>query len=263
MTVDLSAFEGASFGPYPLRVCTEKVRDFIDVTGMDPRRWEAAAPPGFLAAALFVVAPDLLSQLSDYSVIHGEQTFTWHEALAIEEDLQVSGSVTKVRERGDAYFVGFEMTVTGGGKTVASGTSLFLVSLAKVAEVSSTVDPTTPLDDGRPSHDQKSASRSDLVRYAAATRDWNPIHWDHETALAAGLEGVVVHGLLQAAWALDAAGLNTSGDRPFDFAKIRFRNPLLTAHPVDVSVVADGSSRTVTVSDSQSQFLSARVELVG
>ena len=24
-------------------------------------------------------------------------------------------------------------------------------------------------------------------RYAAATRDWNPIHWDHDSAVAAGL----------------------------------------------------------------------------
>ena len=33
----------------------------------------------------------------------------------------------------------------------------------------------------------KSASRADLVRYAGATRDWNPIHWDHDAAVAAGL----------------------------------------------------------------------------
>ncbi|NIP92489.1 MAG: hypothetical protein GWO24_03050, partial [Akkermansiaceae bacterium] len=52
----------------------------------------------------------------------------------------------------------------------------------------------------------KSASRADLVRYAGITRDFNPIHWDHEAAVEAGLPGVIVHGLLMASWVTQAAG---------------------------------------------------------
>lgn len=261
--MDFSSLEGTSFGPHRLRVCIEKVREFVDATGMDPLPWESVAPPGFLAAALFVVAPDLLSQLADYSVIHGEQTFTWHRALDVENDLEVAGSVTRVRERGEVFFVGFKMMVTVDGRPMAEGSSLFLVSPAGVEMTVPGGVQTGPLDDGNPGTGQRSASRAGLVRYAAATRDWNPIHWDHDAALAAGLEGVVVHGLLQAAWALDAAGRGLPGNRPFDSAKIRFRNPLLTAHPVNVVLTDEGSSRTVTVSDEAVQFLSARVDLAG
>ena len=60
----------------------------------------------------------------------------------------------------------------------------------------------------------KSASRGDLLRYAAATGDWNPIHWDHEAAVSAGLPGIVAHGLLMAAWVVQAAARHAHGDMP-------------------------------------------------
>ncbi|MDR0594647.1 MAG: MaoC family dehydratase N-terminal domain-containing protein [Bifidobacteriaceae bacterium] len=39
-------------------------------------------------------------------------------------------------------------------------------------------------------------TRSDLVRYAAASGDSNPIHLDEAAARAAGLPGVIAHGML-------------------------------------------------------------------
>jgi acyl dehydratase len=42
-------------------------------------------------------------------------------------------------------------------------------------------------------------SRQDLIRYAAASGDFNPIHYDSAAAEAAGLPGVVVHGMLNMA----------------------------------------------------------------
>ena len=43
--------------------------------------------------------------------------------------------------------------------------------------------------------------RADLVRYAGAAGDFNPIHWDEQAALAIGLPGVVAHGMLTMAQA--------------------------------------------------------------
>jgi hypothetical protein len=39
-------------------------------------------------------------------------------------------------------------------------------------------------------------NRTDLVRYAGATGDLNPIHWSDRVAQAVGLPGVVAHGML-------------------------------------------------------------------
>jgi acyl dehydratase len=37
--------------------------------------------------------------------------------------------------------------------------------------------------------------RLDLIRYAGASGDFNPIHWNDEVARAVGLPGVIAHGM--------------------------------------------------------------------
>lgn len=39
-------------------------------------------------------------------------------------------------------------------------------------------------------------TRADLVRYAGASGDFNPIHWSESTARSVGLPGVIAHGML-------------------------------------------------------------------
>ena len=248
--MDPSALVGHTFGPHPFRVCVENVADFVAVTGDDGERWVKAAPPGFVAAALFVVAPELLSQFSDRSVLHGEQTFTWHRALTLETDLEVSGTVSRVRERGGVNFVNFDLVVDGTDGEVAGGSAMFLVSgdSTVVTGVEEAPEPAAS-DRGNPGPGQVSASRADLVRYAAATRDWNPIHWDHDAAVGAGVSGVVVHGLLQASWAFVAAGRLRNGERPLREAKVRFRSPLPPATPATISVEETDGTATVIIGD--------------
>jgi acyl dehydratase len=81
----------------------------------------------------------------------------------------------------------------------------------------------------------KSASRLDLVKYAAASGDYNPIHFDHDSARTAGLPGIVVHGLLMTAWALQAAAAVSGRPDPIAHTKLRFRNPLRPAAQATVS----------------------------
>ncbi len=39
-------------------------------------------------------------------------------------------------------------------------------------------------------------TRADLVRYAGASGDLNPIHWSDRVAIGVGLPGVIAHGML-------------------------------------------------------------------
>ncbi len=39
-------------------------------------------------------------------------------------------------------------------------------------------------------------TKTQLIRYAGATGDFNPLHFDDEVGRAAGFEGVVAHGML-------------------------------------------------------------------
>lgn len=235
--------------------------DFVELTGDSQSRWSEHAPPGFAAAALFTVAPDLLSDLYDSSVVHGEQSFYWNQPLAVDSRLQVDGSVTRVRDRGGVSFITFEMKARHGSEVVLTGKSLFLVSGEAIAGGRPEfVRPEPhPSYRGDPADGQLAASRADLVRYASATRDWNPVHWDHEAGVAAGFPGVVVHGLLQAGWALRVASTETAGIRPFNSARFRFRNPLLPGRPVDPAVESKDSSLEVVISDDDHEYLTATV----
>ncbi|HKZ19579.1 MAG TPA: MaoC/PaaZ C-terminal domain-containing protein [Acidimicrobiia bacterium] len=270
----IEQFEGREYGPYPLQICREKVDEFVAATGDEPKRWVSYAPPGWAAAALFAVAPALLEDpgVASAPVIHGEQRFTWTGALVVESILEVSGRVSRVRERGGVHFLTFEIEATGGGGPLISGSSLFLVGgdSPPAVEVGEHAEPgpseASPNDSllrqtsGLTSL-RRSASRSDLVRYAAATRDWNPVHWDHQAAVNAGLGGVVVHGLLQAAWLMSAA--SSLRDRPDSLAeaKFRFRTPLSAAAPAVVSGVLDGEQLEMSLDGNGHQFVSGRIIL--
>jgi len=64
-------------------------------------------------------------------------------------------------------------------------------------------------------------TRGDLVRYAGASGDFNPIHWSDRVAISVGLPGVVAHGMYTlalagralTAWVEDPARVVTFGAR--------------------------------------------------
>ena len=97
-------------------------------------------------------------------------------------------------------------------------------------------------------------SRSDLVRYAGASGDFNPIHWNERFARSVGLPDVIAHGMFtmgQAArvvtdWAGDPAAVVGYG--------VRFSKPVVvpddTGAEIEVSGVVtakDDDDRTVVV----------------
>src|ERR1700756_2166040 len=48
---------------------------------------------------------------------------------------------------------------------------------------------------------QYQVTRADLVRYAGASGDFNPIHWNERIATSVGLPNVIAHGMLTMATA--------------------------------------------------------------
>ena len=81
--------------------------------------------------------------------------------------------------------------------------------------------------------------RADLVRYAGASGDFNPIHWRESTAKAVGLPDVIAHGMYTMAqggrfvtdWAGDPGAVVDYG--------VRFSAPV---------VVPDGGGATLEIS---------------
>jgi len=115
---------------------------------------------------------------------------------------------------------------------------------------------------------EKSASRADLVRYAAASQDFNPVHWDHARAVEAGLGGVVVHGLLMAAWAVQAAARLFPGPDPMSDGRFRFKAPMAagTAATVGASVGVSVDGRlpvAVEVTSAEGTHVTATIGVQG
>jgi acyl dehydratase len=70
-------------------------------------------------------------------------------------------------------------------------------------------------------------TRADLVRYAGASGDFNPIHYSDRVATAMGLPGVIAHGMLTMALAARAVSEWAGGpDRVVSFS-VRFTSPVL------------------------------------
>ncbi|MDN5860277.1 MAG: MaoC family dehydratase N-terminal domain-containing protein [Pseudonocardia sp.] len=101
-------------------------------------------------------------------------------------------------------------------------------------------------------------TRADLVRYAGASGDFNPIHWSDRVAAEVGLPGVIAHGMLSmalagrfvSAWAGDPAAVRALA--------VRFTRPVVVPDDEEgalvefsgtVSRIADGpdGARVATV----------------
>ena len=81
-----------------------------------------------------------------------------------------------------------------------------------------------------------SVTRDDLVAYAAASGDQNPIHQDESVALSVGLPGVIAHGMYTMALAARAVSTWFPGAEVVSFG-CKFTNPVVV--PAEGSVEVD------------------------
>lgn len=99
-------------------------------------------------------------------------------------------------------------------------------------------------------------TRDNLVRYAGASGDFNPIHYRDDVAVSVGLPGVLAHGMLTMGLAVQPVS-NWVGDpaRIVDY-QVRFTRPVLVdgASGADVTVTA-----TVGALEDETQV--ARIDL--
>ena len=89
--------------------------------------------------------------------------------------------------------------------------------------------------------------RADLVRYAGASGDFNPIHWSQRIATTVGLPGVIAHGMFT--MALAARALDTWAGSPGRVHELscKFTKPVVVPDDDEgIEVVVDGTVKEVT-----------------
>ena len=83
-------------------------------------------------------------------------------------------------------------------------------------------------------------TRDDLVRYAAASGDHNPIHQDDEVATSVGLPGVIAHGMYTMALAARAVESWFPGAEVVSFG-CKFTQPVVVPADGSVELVVAGA----------------------
>ena len=266
--MELTDLAGTTYGPITMSISAAKVAEYVDVTGDEIDRWTTHAPPSYAGALLFVMAPRFLwaPEVLDYTkvLVHSDQRFSWHGPLVVGAQVEVSAEVARVRVRGAMHFVTFVASVRTEAGPLIDSESTFLMSAEGAADAVA--------DQGEPAVDRagpsdrvsriagaapgaalpslaKSASRYDLVRYAGASGDFNPMHYDHDAARRAGFGGVIVHGLLMGAWMAQLAAATSRRPDPLADLRLRFKSALRPAVATTVGGVVTGSEGGISSVD--------------
>ncbi|WP_107704522.1 MaoC/PaaZ C-terminal domain-containing protein [Nocardioides allogilvus] len=87
-------------------------------------------------------------------------------------------------------------------------------------------------------------TRADLVAYAQASGDPNPIHQDEDVARSVGLPGVIAHGMLTLGLAGRAVAAWTDGAEVVELG-CKFTNPVVVPADGAVEIVVAGSVKKV------------------
>jgi acyl dehydratase len=88
--------------------------------------------------------------------------------------------------------------------------------------------------------------RVDLVRYAGASGDFNPIHWSDRVATSVGLPGVIAHGMFTMALAARAVDGWADGREVVELG-CKFTNPVVVPDDDEgVEVEVAGTVKDVT-----------------
>ena len=88
--------------------------------------------------------------------------------------------------------------------------------------------------------------RSDLIRYAGASGDFNPIHWSDRVATSVGLPGVIAHGMFTMALAARAVEGWADGGEVVELG-CKFTNPFVVPDDDEgVEVEVAGTVKDVT-----------------
>lgn len=87
--------------------------------------------------------------------------------------------------------------------------------------------------------------RADLVRYAGASRDFNPLHWNERFAKSVGLPDVIAHGMFTMACAIRVVTDWIGDPGAVVEYSVRFTRPVVVPDPDGTTLQVRGAVRAV------------------
>jgi acyl dehydratase len=102
--------------------------------------------------------------------------------------------------------------------------------------------------------------RADMIRYAGASGDFNPIHWSESLAREVGLDNVIAHGMLTMGLVARVATDWTGDPGSVLEYSVRFTRPVVVPEQVGVRLEVSGKVRSVDAETQQAVLdLTAKV----
>ena len=195
----------------------EKIREFADAIG-DPNpaypdpaaakelgHPDVIAPPTFPIVITFPAAWSIIEDPElglDFSrVVHGDQRFVYTRPVRAGDRLTVTAIIEAIKPLGQRFLdTRSEVTrgrrargdrvVQAGVPSGRGGREDRVIKFADVAKGDELPAAAFPI------------RRLDLVKYAGASGDFNPIHWNERFAQSVGLPDVIAHGMFTMAEAV-------------------------------------------------------------
>ena len=220
----------------PYLVGRPKIREFADAIGAtdavyrDPEAARALGYPDVIAPPTFaiVLTAETLQMVIDDEglgldftrVVHGDQRYAYRRPIHAGDELTCLCTIAEIMERAGNGFLTTRTEI--GDRRGRAGGDRLVQDRGRAPRPRTKADPMplTPLT--------FPITRTDLVRYAGASGDFNPIHWSDRVATGVGLPGVIAHGMLTMALASRAVTVWVGGDPGAILEyQVRFTRPIL------------------------------------
>jgi acyl dehydratase len=198
--------------------------------------------------AMFQLLVDVVPEENLLTLLHGEQDMFFHRPLVPDMVLRTRAAAhsTRVGSTGTRFVVKVTSTDDDGALVLEQYFTLFLRGLGGGVDLG----PDTPehvLPPDARDHPIATVTKhyddDQTFRYRDASGDPNPIHFDESFATAAGLPGIIIHGLCTLAMASQAVVATQCGGDPSRLARIaaRFKAPAFPGNDMTVTVLDLGT----------------------
>ena len=177
-------------------------------------------------------------------VLHGEQDMRFHRPLEPKDLVAPRARITDIQKKASGEVMTVHFRLMSAGELVSEAdTVLFIKSEDGGGSGSGESQPAEEPDELVYQESQFVAENQPTV-YAEASGDENPIHTDPKVAEAAGLPGVILHGLCTMAFASNAVvnGPCEGDSRRLKRLKVRFSKPVFPEQTVTTRIWSEGTS---------------------
>jgi acyl dehydratase len=247
-----------AYQPVEVAIIAEQIHRYAAASGDDNPRYAPgpgqAVPPVFPAVLAYpllaMVAGDAdLGIDNPLMIVHGEHEFVYHRPLVVGAPLVLTPYLDRVQDKGRSavFVVRVAACGTNGEPFVDQYATVFVRGGGSGANPGAR-EGAAPLPKGElVVAFAKEVELAMPARYAEASGDHNPIHLDEAIAMAAGLPGVINHGL--GTLSLIAGGLtdHLAGGNPSRLRRLKARFVEVVLPGCDLATSVWGSEGSAAV----------------